>query len=434
MTAFSQVDPAMAAVRAAEANRRAVEVFLSAHPELPVARPPVATPDGAAVITVADVDGLADWLAARGGTIRRSTPDGGVQMWQLYTSLPRTDGSRTAVRVVTAAAEDVPVPDEVLSAVVSGGPRVTARGALTPDRLAEIRARVEAATPGPWAVDSSGVFGADTVVAAVSGYERVVGSLAFGAGEDAEADRAFTLHASEDMRALLAEVERQADELAARPSRADVLRQVAAEMVEYCPDRGTGSTSRMTCACPVAHDLLGQADRAEAVEAESESQLRARTLREGAAEVRARCLSVPGRCGCHTAAALLEAMAMAMADGTVLLHCETPARRGDTITERGHQMTCTPHALAWAHRLDAHGLSAFLLDLATAALGYYQHDDPGHVLEQVERVFAEHEAGDGRDACGHDGLDRCENCGRCPCAVCPTCRVCTCECEGGEGR
>lgn len=147
MTGLSQVDPVMAAARAAEANRRAVEVFLDAHPELPVARPPVSTPGGV-VVTVGDVDGLADWLAACGGTIRRSIPDDGVQTWQLYTSLPpRADGSRVAVRVVTAAAEDVPVADEVLSAVVSATPRAAARGPLTADQLAEIRARVGAGYP-----------------------------------------------------------------------------------------------------------------------------------------------------------------------------------------------------------------------------------------------------------------------------------------------
>lgn len=132
------------------------------------------------------------------------------------------------------------------------------------------------------------------------------------------------------------------------------------------------------------------------------------------------------------AAALLEAMARA--DGTGLLHCETPAR-GDTITERGHQMTCTPPALAWARRLDAHGLAAFLLDLAAAAGGYWQRDGHAEVLTRIEQVFAEHEAalaGDKPDACGHDAQDRCENCRcchACPGTVCELCSVCWCECR-----
>jgi hypothetical protein len=76
------------------------------------------------------------------------------------------------------------------------------------ERLAEIVARVSAATDGPWRNDVYGVLGPDTVVAEVGGYERVVGSLYFGVGQQAEADEAFALHAREDVPALLAEVQR----------------------------------------------------------------------------------------------------------------------------------------------------------------------------------------------------------------------------------
>lgn len=503
MTAFSQVDPVMAAVRAAEASRRAVEVFLSERPELQVARPPVSTPGGVAVVTVGDVDGLADWLAACGGTIRRGTPDDGVQTWQLYTSLPRADGSRVPVRVVTAAAEDVPVADEVLSAVVSGGPRVTAQGPLAPERFAEIRARVEADYPTVCTGCGHGRL-VHKVPAPHRCHQAPVTDDCFrilcscpgwshpylpAKGYSPRQDRRDALALLDEV-ARLAEVERQAradqadrhddlvhalgrddaglgwDELisiAASAAQAESESQVRAkalgeELASYralelgtpdgrvsarCPDPGHPAWLRDlddTRGCPWCRvaELEKRAAQTradvlrEAVESESEGQVRARALREGAAEVRARCLSVPGRCGCHTAAALLEATARA--DGTGLLHCETPAR-GDTITERGHQMACTPPVLPWAHRLGEDGLAAFLLDLAAAAGGYWQHDGHAEVLTRIEQVFAEHRAalaGDKPDACGHDAQDRCENCRcchACPGTVCELCSVCWCECR-----
>lgn len=426
MTAFSQVDPVMAAVRAAEASRRAVEVFLGEHAGLPVARPPVSTPGGVAVVTVGDTDGLADWLAACGGTIRRGTPDDGVQTWQLYTSLPpRADGSRVPVRVVTAAAEDVPVADEVLSAVVSGGPRVTAQGPLPPERFAGIRARVEADYPTRCTACGHGRL-VHKVPAPHRCHQAPVTDDCFrilcscpgwshpylpAKGYSPRQDRRDALALLDEV-ARLAEVERQA-----RADQADRHDDLAHALGR--DDASLGWDELISIA-------------ASAAQAESESQTRAAVLREAAAEVRARCLSVPGRCGCHTAAALMEAMARA--DRTGLLHCETPAR-GDTITERGHQMACTPPVLPWAHRLDAHGLAAFLLDLAAAAGGYWQRDGHAEVLTRIEQVFAEHEAalaGDKPDACGHDAQDRCENCRcchACPGTVCELCSVCWCECR-----
>lgn len=425
MTAFSQVDPVMAAVRAAEASRRAVEVFLGERPELPVARPPVSTPGGVAVVTVADVDGLADWLAACGGTIRRSTPDDGVQTWQLYTSLPpRADGSRVPVRVVTAAAEDVPVADEVLNAVVSGGPRAVAQGPLTPEQLAGIRARVEADYPTVCTACGHGRL-AHAIPAPSPCAVR--GWLAPGwrcecpgwqhpyipvGRHDGRQDR-------RDAVALLAEVER----LTAR----------VAELVEQRDDAlvdlvGLGAAG-------VAADVQAAPDD-EWVRCSASHCPNAERFTKAPERGWEHCHMDTWLCPKHApatpAAALLEAMARA--DGTGLLHCETPAR-GDTITERGHQMTCTPPALAWARRLDAHGLAAFLLDLAAAAGGYWQRDGHAEVLTRIEQVFAEHEAalaGDKPDACGHDAQDRCENCRcchACPGTVCELCSVCWCECR-----
>ncbi|MFD8777471.1 hypothetical protein [Streptomyces sp. NPDC059916] len=90
---------------------------------------------------------------------------------------------------------------------------------LPPQREAEIAARAEAATPGPWerAEDHGKYFYAYLGGA----YMRGVGTLNFGEGEDAEADRAFVLNAREDVDLLLAEL------AAARAERDEVKAQLA---------------------------------------------------------------------------------------------------------------------------------------------------------------------------------------------------------------
>jgi hypothetical protein len=77
---------------------------------------------------------------------------------------------------------------------------------LSEQQLAEIRARAEAATEGPWD-PCPGM--SPTFYGNIQGeYLRGVGDIAFGVGEQAEADLAFVLHAREDVPALLAEVDR----------------------------------------------------------------------------------------------------------------------------------------------------------------------------------------------------------------------------------
>lgn len=363
--------------RAAEANRRAVEVFLGEHPELPVARTPASTPGGVAVVTVADVDGLADWLAACGGTIRR-TPDDGIATWQLYTSLPpRADGSRVPVRVVTAAAEDVPVADEVLSAVVSAGPRVTAQGPLAPEQLAGIRARVEADYP---------------TVCTGCGHGRLVhaipapspcavrGWLAPGwrcecpgwqhpylpvGRHDGRQDR-------RDAIALLDEVARLGEGLASY--RALELGTPDGRVSARCPDPGHPAWLRDlddTRGCPWCRvaELEKRAAQTradvlrEAVESESEGQVRARALREGAEAVFA-------------------------------LDYDDQVKGGEDIGSIRE---------AW--------------DLGTI-----------HAAELLGRLADA--AAD--STCGHDAQDRCENCRcchACPGTVCELCSVCWCECR-----
>lgn len=77
---------------------------------------------------------------------------------------------------------------------------------LNPEQLAAIEARANAATPGPWQEHSD--YGKDFYAYLGGSYLRGVGTLTFGDGEEAEADRAFVLNARTDIPALLAEIER----------------------------------------------------------------------------------------------------------------------------------------------------------------------------------------------------------------------------------
>ncbi|MEU5596859.1 hypothetical protein [Streptomyces sp. NPDC020298] len=84
---------------------------------------------------------------------------------------------------------------------------------LTQQQLDEIAARAQAATPGPW--EEHAAYGPDFYANVSGPYLRGVGTLNFGDGEDAEADREFVKHAREDVAALLAEVHRLRAQVAA---------------------------------------------------------------------------------------------------------------------------------------------------------------------------------------------------------------------------
>lgn len=62
---------------------------------------------------------------------------------------------------------------------------------------------------------------------------------------------------------LRAELDRLRAELGARPSRSEVLRQEAHEVVAYCPEHGDGDTCWPECHCPVAEDMLDRVDDPE---------------------------------------------------------------------------------------------------------------------------------------------------------------------------
>ncbi|MFE7954435.1 hypothetical protein [Streptomyces sp. NPDC057413] len=75
---------------------------------------------------------------------------------------------------------------------------------LSPEREAEIAARAEAATPGPW--EEHPKYGSHFFAYLGGSYLRGVGTLNFGEGDGADADRALTVNAQTDITALLAEL------------------------------------------------------------------------------------------------------------------------------------------------------------------------------------------------------------------------------------
>ncbi|MCX5209732.1 hypothetical protein OG689_10600 [Kitasatospora sp. NBC_00240] len=77
--------------------------------------------------------------------------------------------------------------------------------------LAPIQARHDAATPGQWYMQPN--YGPNFVASEVAGYERGIGDMWFGDGDQADADREFVLAARTDVAALLAEVTRLRAEL-----------------------------------------------------------------------------------------------------------------------------------------------------------------------------------------------------------------------------
>ncbi|MFZ3473152.1 hypothetical protein ACODT3_10540 [Streptomyces sp. 4.24] len=78
-------------------------------------------------------------------------------------------------------------------------------------RLAEIAVRAAAATKGPWELCEE--YGPNFYAYQQGEYLAGVGDFNFGDGDQAEADREFTIHAAADVRFLLAEVRRLTGEV-----------------------------------------------------------------------------------------------------------------------------------------------------------------------------------------------------------------------------
>lgn len=92
---------------------------------------------------------------------------------------------------------------------------------LTDQQLADIQARHQAATSGTWYLQPN--HGPDFVATEISGYERGIGSMDFGVGDQADADREFVLNAHADQAALLVELGRVRAELATARQQLDTL-------------------------------------------------------------------------------------------------------------------------------------------------------------------------------------------------------------------
>ncbi|MGX1254097.1 hypothetical protein RKD48_006608 [Streptomyces ambofaciens] len=114
------------------------------------------------------------------------------------------EGSYICLTHVDPVAEDVweAAREAEKQAEPEAKPATVAR--LSPERESEIAARAEAATPGPW--EANAEYGAHFYAYLGGPYLLGVGTLNFGEGTAAEADKALTVNAREDIRELLAEL------------------------------------------------------------------------------------------------------------------------------------------------------------------------------------------------------------------------------------
>jgi hypothetical protein len=164
--------------------------------------------------------------------------------------------------------------------------------------LHPIESRAAEATEGSWHNDPE--YGPNFIVSEINGYQYGIGDLAFGEGEQADADREFVLNARQDVLLLVDEVHRLRAELAPydalqlghpdgristtctagkhptwlrypddtryyacpwcdgdrlRAELAQARQKTADEIRAYCPDHGTADTCRMDCHCAIADEL-----------------------------------------------------------------------------------------------------------------------------------------------------------------------------------
>ncbi|RLU79270.1 hypothetical protein CTZ27_37135 [Streptomyces griseocarneus] len=71
----------------------------------------------AVFVSVADIDDVGEWLARLGGQITVTTVPGGIELWTLTTSTPRTDGTGVKVLVSTSLPAGELVMDFIRAAV-----------------------------------------------------------------------------------------------------------------------------------------------------------------------------------------------------------------------------------------------------------------------------------------------------------------------------
>lgn len=96
---------------------------------------------------------------------------------------------------------------------------------LTPERLAEIKARTDAATPGPWFVEHLERDGFTYFSTDIAPLESFDGEVHAGVLDEDEAE--FIAHAREDVPDLVAEVERLRSERDALQAKLDQVREWA---------------------------------------------------------------------------------------------------------------------------------------------------------------------------------------------------------------
>lgn len=83
---------------------------------LPTAR--TVSRDNTAHVFVTTLDDLTAWLDTCGGYTTRDRAAGGLTTWTLRTHTgPRSDGSRTPIRVHATALDEEPVPDDLTNAL-----------------------------------------------------------------------------------------------------------------------------------------------------------------------------------------------------------------------------------------------------------------------------------------------------------------------------
>ncbi|PAX88893.1 hypothetical protein CLM85_06330 [Streptomyces albidoflavus] len=162
---------------------------------------------------------------------------------------------------------------------------------LSPEYLAWIAARAEAATAGPWCTDGAEIYQGDEYV-----------SYAFWVGETCRADEAdggtvdaaFIAHARTDVPALLAEIERLRAELAKVREAAAAARYYLGAFVHDSEDPGTGPLGALhmlgAAGIPAERGDLSEQVMARHVAAAVEDALaarptRAEVLRETAPEM-----------------------------------------------------------------------------------------------------------------------------------------------------